>query len=136
MKEIQNLPTTLVLDSAIIEQAEHSFGENFSFQQVNLSVHCSLYSKDFFDANGVDFIDWLIKSSDFNVIENVWGHMVWLIHGKSRQYVSVSSLQRTIKRTLNNFSTWFLQPLQQCIPSILVFLIEQKGKMTDIDRKK
>lgn len=73
--------TCAVLEEALLEQAENLIGGNWTFQFENAWVRVSNYTKTSLDATEVDILEWLAKSSDLNIIENVRGFIVWTPNG-------------------------------------------------------
>lgn len=77
--------------------------ENVIFHQDNAPVHTAKVAKEFFRKGRIRIIDWPARSPDFNIIENVWGHLARSVYSGSRQFECVEELKKQFRRSGPNY---------------------------------
>lgn len=119
-----------VLQSVLIPSADALLGDEWVFQQDNAAVHSSHVTREFLEANDVEVLDWPAKSPDLNIIENMWGQLVRVVYASGRQYNNVCDLQDAIMAAWNSIDIHYIRNLYRSIPTRLVSVVENHGKMT------
>ena len=61
-----------LLKEKVIPMLKLNFGDKYSFQEDNASVHKAKVIKDFYSASGIKVIKWPAKSPDINITEDIW----------------------------------------------------------------
>ena len=102
----------------------------FKFQQDNASIHVSSAYKQWFTAKKIDLLDWLAKSPDLNIIENVWSILARDVYDNSRQFDSVSQLRTAIEEAWGRLSVERLKKLYDSCHRRMISVIQLNGNTT------
>lgn len=73
-----------------------NYGTDFVFMQDNAPIHASYETKESFEDIGVQLLDWRVRSSDLNPIENVWAILARKVYDHGKQYNSVQELTAAV----------------------------------------
>jgi hypothetical protein len=68
----------------------------YIFQQDNGPCHKSKITKDWLVSKGVRLIEWPSRSSDLNLVENLWSMLSRIVYANGRQFTKVSELKHAI----------------------------------------
>lgn len=120
-----------ILQYFLLPKADRLFGENWTFQQDNSSVHSSSYTKQWMESNDIDLLDWPAKSPDLNIIENVWGQLARDVYADGKQYENVKDLENAIWVAWSKIEISYIRTLYRSLPNRLISVIERKGALTD-----
>lgn len=86
-----------VLASHILPNAKFLAVENFKYQQDNAPIHSSNSTKNWFQDNNVETLNWPPKSPDLNPTENLWGDRARRVYANGRHFTSSIELKSTIE---------------------------------------
>lgn len=77
------------------------------FQQDNWTVHTAATTREWFDREGVDVIDWPAWSPDLNPIEELWHDLKHRVYGRCPR--TMEQLEDAIKAEWNNTDLAFIR---------------------------
>lgn len=123
---IDSVKYTRILSSYLDESIE---GLNISgdpiFQQDNAPCHTSKYTREFFEFNNIDVMQWPAQSPDLNPIENLWSY----VEKELRKVVikNKSQLIDKINEIWKNTPKSYIQKLYKSIPKRIEMVIRNKG---------
>lgn len=110
-----------VLGTILKPVADSLLSNEWVLKQENAAVHTSQHMLEFLDVHEMDFIDWLAKSTDMNIIKNVQSCPVrevyknrrhsetWWIHKTLSWTLGTILIQDTFKYCINLFSFGYFQ---------------------------
>lgn len=98
------------------------------FQQDNARIHVSAQSKQWFEANRVNVLDWPACSPDLNPIENLWGYLARKVYAENRQFANVSNLQYALEEEFKKLDSNYLKSLSNSMPNRIYQLIQNNGR--------
>lgn len=104
--------------------------DNVIFQQDNAPVHTAKVAKEFFRKENIRTIDWPARSPDFNIIENVWGHLARSVYSGSRQFESVEELKQTIQEEWANLPQELIRRHFHSLSNRMIAALEKGGAFT------
>lgn len=107
---------------------KQSIGEKWTFKQDKCSVHCSKYTKYWFEANDVDFLDWQVKEHNVNIVENVWGQLVRVVNTDGKQCENTSQLEAAIATSWPKVTIFYVT-LYRSIPNVIIAVSERKRRI-------
>jgi transposase len=119
-----------MLETSLVEHAEHLMGPEFIFQHDNAAVHTSKLTKNWFIEKDIEVFEWPSISPDMNPIENLWGIVASKVYGHGRQFVTVESLKKAIQEAWMKIKSETIQKLISSMPRRLLSIIESKGGST------
>ncbi|GMF44980.1 unnamed protein product [Phytophthora fragariaefolia] len=123
------LHTTSILCQSFCYLYLH-YGVDYIYQQDNAAIHTSMETRDFFDEQGIQVLDWPARSPDLNPIENLWALMARKVYPNGRQYASVPELTAAILDAWNSIDMSTLEKLIEPMPRRCFEVIEKKGACT------
>ena len=74
---------------------------------------------------------WPSRSSDLNLIENLWGILVREVYKNHRQFASVRELKTAIKAAWQNLDQGIIRKLVESMPKRIFQVINRSGAFTD-----
>ena len=101
------------------------------FQQDNAPIHTAKIVKEWFTNKNVTVLQWLAKSPDLNIIENVWGHLSRVLYENGKQYDSLNELENAIFRHWATIPKTYIEKLYDSIPSRIFEVINKSGGFTN-----
>lgn len=106
-------------------------GIGWKFQQDNAPIHVSRQTLAYFkDQNITLFHTWPAKSSDMNIIENVWSILAREVYKEGRQYSNRDELKKSIVAAWKNIDHSKIRKLYHSLPRRMIALYDAKGKHT------
>lgn len=97
MKGSQDSKTSIkIVEYHLLDWAEITHGESWKFQQHNVSIHVSNFSKQWFGNRNITILYWPSRALDVNNIENLWAVLARCVYYNSRQFRSVDDLIKVI----------------------------------------
>ena len=117
-----------ILEQGLLESMENSGipAGNIIFQQDNDSKHTSNLATDFFNAHGIQVLDWPAQSPDLNPIENLWT-LLKTIYGYDKPASGVFELWDRAAEQWGRITAEQCQPLIESMPRRLRAVIRAKG---------
>lgn len=106
------------------------YGVDFVYQLDNAYIHTSQETKAFFEEQGVNVLDWPVRSPDLNPIENLWALLARKVYPNGRQYANVGDLAAAILAACKNIDQATLTTLIDSMPRRCIEVIEKKGGKT------
>lgn len=82
-----------LLDTELIEFGANLYGDDWTFQQDNASIHCAKVTQSFFTSRKMG---WPALSPDLNPIENLWGILSAKVFKNGRQFETAVQLKLAI----------------------------------------
>jgi hypothetical protein len=116
------------LSEYLLPSAHLRFGTNFIFQQDNARIHTARNTKDIFNEENIDVMDWPALSPDLNPIENVWGYLVQQVYPTGTQYFSKEELKRVILHHWSRLDPAYLEKLVLGMKNRCIKVLQSKGK--------
>jgi transposase len=89
-------------------------------------VHTAKAVKNYFEQNNINVLPWPARSTDLNIIENVWGQLARNVYRNCRQYNSVEELKIAIREDWNEISRKHLKILFKSLPKRMLEVIKKK----------
>lgn len=86
-----------LLNDALLDFAEDIYGESWTFQQDNASIHSAKFTKQFFASKNVPLLEWPAVSPDLNPVENLWSILSQQVYKNGRQFDTLKDLKEAIK---------------------------------------
>lgn len=115
----------------ILENNLLPYIRNFTvYQQDNAPQHVSKLSKEWFNTNNIDVLNWPPRSPDLNIIENCWGLLTNKLYKHGTQFNTKASLISCLLQEWNNMDQTVIQNLFHSIPKRLLDCIKLKGNLT------
>lgn len=116
-----------ILKHYLLPGAHRCFAEKWGFQQENISVHASNFNKPLLGSFDVDVLELPTKSSDLNIIDNVWRKLARAACAVGRQYNCVADLGAAVGKKEDGLL--YLQNRYKPIPNSRLDVIGRKGRM-------
>ena len=85
----------MILEDYLLPYAHDTYGEEFVFQQDNVSVHTAKYTKLYFESENIRVIPWPSRSPDLNPIENLWGILSRKVYDNGRRSFNTKAELKT-----------------------------------------
>jgi transposase len=101
------------------------------YEQDNAAIHTSRVTKQWFQDEGIEVLDWPACSPDPNPIENLWGIIVRQVYAQNRQFDSTSDLKKAIQETWDSIDQETLRNLVESMQNRIYQVINRSGGMTD-----
>lgn len=79
-------------------------GHTFIFQRENATCHTSDITKNWSDTNYFDTLPWLAKSSDSNLVQNIWCILAPSVYKNQHQFTTFDDLETCMLQIWNNNS--------------------------------
>lgn len=95
-----------------------------------LTVHKAKSITEYLFDIGLDTMDWLARSPDLNLIENVWGLMACEVYGQCKQFDTKEELLDAIKKAAKKVTREYLHKLHHSIPIRAMKVIEVRIRQT------
>lgn len=105
-------------------------GPNWKFQQDNASCHVSKSTKNWFQKERIEVLNWPSRSPDLNPTENLWGHLVRQVYANNRQYNSVYDLELSIMDEWEKIPKSLLENLINSMKNRVFEVIQKNGGST------
>ena len=123
---IDSIKYTRILSTCLDESIDQlGISDVAIFQQDNATVHTSKYTKEFFEINGINTMEWPAQSPDLNPIENVWAYIE--VELKKHVIKNKSQLAEKINEIWNNIPPSYIKKLNMSIPKRIEMVIRNKG---------
>lgn len=119
-----------VRQSALIFAADALLEDEWMFQQGVAAAPSVHITWEFFEASDMEVLDWLAKSLDLNIIENMWRQLVRVVYVNGRQYKNVCHLQDAIMTAWHSIDLHYIRNLYRSITTRLVSVVENHRKIT------
>ena len=100
---------------------------NAIFQQDNAAIRTSKLTKDWFKTKNIEVLDWLTKSPDLNLIENLWGILSRRVYGNKHQFEDRETLKSCIRQYWIEIPFETLRKLIDSIQNKCVEVLQLKG---------
>ena len=112
--------------------AAEVFGEQrtWMFQQDNAIIHTAKVTRQWLAQRSIRTVPWPVRSSDLNIIENVWGYMAGKVYCHNRSFQNVEKLKQKMVDVWTTIDPDYLFKLYRSMPSRLLNVIEKKGDAT------
>jgi transposase len=120
-----------MLESHLLPFINELNDENISFQQDNAPIHVSGSTKEWFDNQNIDLLDWPAISPDLNPIENIWGLITRVVYKDGQQYRNKDDLTNAIVRAWDGLPLDTLQNLIKSMETRVLQLIKAGGRKTN-----
>jgi transposase len=104
------------------------FGPNWIFQQDNASIHTLGFTKNWFEANNDQVIEWASKSPDLNPIENLWRILVCFVYSNGRQFNSIPELRAKFVRSWDSITELQLKSLADSMNKRIIEVLKKNSK--------
>ena len=102
--------------------------EEYKFQQDGASIHTAKRVKNWFDANNVWVLSFSDKSSDLNIVENVWVMLLHQVYAGGKQFEFVNELREALNTSWETFCLTKIRSLYHLLPNRVFEVIKAKGK--------
>ena len=118
-----------ILEQGLLESMENSGipAGNIIFQQDNDPKHTSNLATDFFNAHGIQVLDWPAQSPDLNPIEHLWALLKKMIYGYDKPASGVFELWDRAAEQWGRITAEQCQSLIERMPRRLRAVIRAKG---------
>ena len=118
-----------ILEQGLLESMENSGipAGNIIFQQDNDPKHTSNLATDFFNAHGIQVLDWPAQSPDLNPIEHLWTLLKKVIYGYDKPASGVCELWDRAAEQWGRITAEQCQSLIESMPRRLRAVIRAKG---------
>lgn len=103
-------------------------GRNFIFQQDNDPKHCANKTKEYFEKNGIEVLEWPAQSPDLNPIEHLWALLDREIGPRS--YTRDDNMKNAVLAAWSKINPKQIQTLVESMPRRLAEVIAAKGGPT------
>ena len=115
-----------LMASELVPAANAAFGEaNWFFQQDNAPAHKAIATKNFFEQNNVQLIQWPAMSPDLNIIEHIWFFMKNKV--ERREPKTLQELRQFILNSWNEITPQYINNLYESITPRLNTCIARGG---------
>ena len=104
---------------------------NYYFQQDNCSIHKSISTKNWFQENAIDVMDWPASSPDLNPKENLFGIISRRVYQDWKHFGSVQELKSAILKVQEAISLQILEELINSMPKRIGQVILRYGRHVD-----
>lgn len=105
-------------------------GSNWKFQQDNAPCHVSKSTKNWFQKERIEVLNWPSRSPDLNPTENLWGHLARQVYANNRQYDSVYELELAIVDKWDKIPKSLLENLINSMKNRVFEVIQKNGGST------
>ena len=121
-----------VLRDGLLLFAAEVFGEghNWCFQQDNVPIHTSNFTKNWLSDHSITTLPWPPKSPDINIIANVWGIMVRTVYARGRHYEKVDDLKVAIEEAWSTVASDLLLKLYKRLLRRMQTVMDAGGGVT------
>lgn len=119
-----------LIENQLKKYFEKESKDNVLFQQDNAPVHTSKLVKEFFKKENIQVLDWPARSPDFNIIENIWGHLARNVYSGSRQFSGVEELKKTIQEEWAKIPQELIRRHFDSLPDRMIAALENGGAFT------
>ena len=122
-----------LLDEKALPRIRREMGNDFVLQQDNCSIHVSKLMKEWMAKVNMTTLEWLARSPDLNLIENVWEMLAQLVYD-GPEITKVAQLWERIlgaKKQLIETCRDVIVHMFDHYEERLIKVIEKKGDITD-----
>ena len=100
-----------LLKTSAVPTLKLNYGDDFFFQEDNSSVHKAKVVQDFTTNAKIKILQWLAKSPDLNIVEDIWKLLSNDIYDGS-QFQNTKDLKERISDVILNFNTTKIDRIQ------------------------
>ena len=97
------------------------------YQQDHASCHTGHVAQEFFTNEGLDVLPWAPKSPDLNIIENIWGILVYRVYYGYRQFETLDDLKEALLYEWDKLELRTIQKLARSMPKRISKVIRARG---------
>lgn len=119
-----------LLNDVLLDFAEDIYGESWTFQQDNASIHSAKFTKQFFASKNVPLLEWPAVSPDLNPVENLWSILSQQVYKNGRQFDTLKDLKEAIKEEWAKIDDSTLHSLINSMPFRLSQVVYNNGDHT------
>lgn len=119
------------LKNYLLPYSQTVCGTGWIFQQDNAAIHTSKFTKDWFETNNLDVMEWPARSPDLNPIENLWGILARRVYANAKQFDTVVELTECILSEWDKIDRVTCYNLVKSMTKRCATVLERQGMKTD-----
>ena len=109
----------------------HYSRSSFIWQQGNASIHVSKSSREFFEKQHINVLDWPARSPDLNIVENMFSYISRRVYSDNREFSSPNELWDEISDGVTNIPKEYIDSLYNSVGKRFCEVLLGQGRATE-----